>query len=76
MLCPRQDHQGAHPKSHTRHASDNDPQYEIVSDKTDHPSKNIAADLGISQRTVEDHRKAIMHKTGSKSPSALVRLAR
>jgi two-component system CheB/CheR fusion protein len=40
-----------------------------------HPSKNIAADLGISQRTVENHRNAIMHKTGSKSLPALVRLA-
>ena len=39
-----------------------------------HPSKNIAADLGISQRTVENHRNAIMHKTGSKSLPALVRL--
>jgi two-component system CheB/CheR fusion protein len=39
------------------------------------PSKNIAADLGISQRTVEGHRNAIMRKTGSKSLSALVRLA-
>jgi two-component system CheB/CheR fusion protein len=38
-------------------------------------SKNIAADLGISQRTVENHRAAIMHKTGSKSLPALVRLA-
>jgi two-component system CheB/CheR fusion protein len=38
------------------------------------PSKNIAVDLGISQRTVENHRSAIMHKTGSKSLPALVRL--
>lgn len=40
-----------------------------------HPNKNIAADLGINQRTVENHRAAIMHKTGSKSLPALARLA-
>ncbi len=40
-----------------------------------HPSKNIAADLGISQRTVENHRAAIMRKTGTKSLPALARLA-
>ena len=40
-----------------------------------HPSKNIAADLGISQRTVENHRAAIMTKTGSRSLPALARLA-
>jgi two-component system CheB/CheR fusion protein len=40
-----------------------------------HPSKNIAADLKISQRTVENHRAAIMQKTGSKSLPALARLA-
>lgn len=40
-----------------------------------HPSKNIAADLHISQRTVENHRAAIMAKTGSKSLPALARLA-
>ncbi|MDQ2763460.1 MAG: response regulator, partial [Pseudomonadota bacterium] len=40
-----------------------------------HPSKNIAADLGISQRTVENHRASIMHKTGSTSLPALARLA-
>jgi two-component system, chemotaxis family, CheB/CheR fusion protein len=40
-----------------------------------HPSKNIAADLGISQRTVENHRASIMKRTGSKSVPALARLA-
>jgi two-component system CheB/CheR fusion protein len=40
-----------------------------------YPSKNIAADLGISQRTVENHRASIMDKTGSKSLPALARLA-
>ena len=39
------------------------------------PNKNIAADLNISQRTVEHHRAAIMEKTGSKSLPALARLA-
>lgn len=40
-----------------------------------HPSKNIAADLGISQRTVDNHRAAIMKKTGAKSMPALIRIA-
>ena len=40
-----------------------------------HPSKNIAADLGISQRTVENHRASIMKRMGVKSLPALARLA-
>jgi len=40
-----------------------------------HPSKNIAADLGISQRTVENHRVEVMKRTDSKSIPALTRLA-
>lgn len=38
-------------------------------------SKTIAFELGISQRTVENHRASIMRKTGTKSLPALARLA-
>jgi two-component system, chemotaxis family, CheB/CheR fusion protein len=38
------------------------------------PSKNIAADLGISQRTVENHRAVIMKKMGATSLPELIRL--
>lgn len=40
-----------------------------------HPSKNIAVELGISQRTVENHRASIMKRTHSKSIPALARIA-
>ena len=39
-----------------------------------HPSKNIAADLKLSQRTVENHRAEIMHRTGCRSLPELARL--
>ena len=39
-----------------------------------HRNKNIAADLGISQRTVEKHRALIMKKAGVTSLPALARL--
>jgi two-component system, chemotaxis family, CheB/CheR fusion protein len=37
-----------------------------------HPSKNIAADRGIGQRTLDNHHTTIMRKTGSKSLPALI----
>lgn len=39
------------------------------------PSKLIAYDLGISTRTAEHHRSAVMKKMGAKSLSHLVRMA-
>ncbi len=38
------------------------------------PNKNIAFDLGISQRTVENHRASIMRKSGVKALPALTRM--
>ncbi|WBO59433.1 response regulator [Acidocella sp. MX-AZ03] len=37
-------------------------------------NKNIAVDLGISERTTEHHRQSVMRKMGTKSLAALVRL--
>jgi two-component system CheB/CheR fusion protein len=39
-----------------------------------HPSKNIAADIGISQRTVEAHRSTIMKRMAADSLPALARI--
>jgi FixJ family two-component response regulator/signal transduction histidine kinase len=39
------------------------------------PNKNIAADLGLSQRTVENHRAKLMRRTGVASLPELARLA-
>ena len=40
-----------------------------------HPSKNIAADLHISQRTVENHRAGIASRTGSNSFAGMIQTA-
>ena len=40
-----------------------------------HPNKLIAADLGISEKTVKVHRHRVMEKTGAGSVAELVRLA-
>lgn len=39
------------------------------------PNKEIAAELGISVRTVESHRDSLMRKTGLRNVAALTRLA-
>lgn len=39
-----------------------------------YPNKNIAADLNISQRTVESHRAEIMRRMGARSLPALTRI--
>ena len=39
-----------------------------------HQNKNIAVLLGVSQRTVENHRQMIYQRTGTRSLAELVRL--
>jgi len=39
------------------------------------PNKIVAFELGISQRTVENHRQQIMERTGCKTFAQLVRLS-
>ncbi len=46
---------------------------DLVLDGT--PTKTIAAHLQLSQRTVDNHRAAIMRKLGAKSLPALIRIA-
>lgn len=52
------------------------PRQHVVMDMvlSGNPNKNIAADLHISQRTVETHRAAIMKRTGAKCLPDLARL--
>lgn len=40
-----------------------------------HPNKVIAAELGLSPKTIEDHRAAIMGKTGASGLAQLIALA-
>ncbi len=39
-----------------------------------HPNKQIAAELGITEKTVEVHRKHVMHKLGLRNAVSLARL--
>jgi two-component system, chemotaxis family, CheB/CheR fusion protein len=65
-----------HKLSAIRVASLTDRQHQILNlILAGHPAKNIAADLGISQRTVDNHRAAIAIKTRSKSMAALMHTA-
>lgn len=63
-------------KEAAKHIADLTPRQREIMDMVvaGQPSKNIAADLKISQRTVENHRAAIMTRTGCTSIPALARL--
>lgn len=66
----------AHDKAATRLQALTPREWQIMDLVLDgQPSKNIASDLGISQRTVENHRASIMTKSGTRSLPALARLA-
>ena len=38
-------------------------------------NKTVAYELGLSQRTIENHRKALMDRTGCKTLAQLIRLS-
>ena len=78
-LAQSHDHRVVHAMEETaaQHVAKLTPRQREVMDLvlSGHPSKNIAADLGISQRTVENHRAAVMHTMNAKSLPELARQA-
>jgi two-component system CheB/CheR fusion protein len=66
-----------HTVTAARHVAELTPRQREIMDLVlaGHPSKNIAADLAISQRPVENHRASIMNKMDAKSLPELARQA-